>query len=143
MNKILFVSRKVKDYTEKQMADLLGISEDNYLEIEHSLKSLNVEQAYKLAKVFDVPAELYIYAEGDLERFEENVSTELTQMIADQSFQRFPPEAYFKMITLGNSALKAVVDWKRIKQENCMLQSDNKALRHLNEELRKLAFPAA
>lgn len=140
MNKILFVTRKVKGYTEKQMAALLEILEDEYVELEHSFKSLTVEQAYKLSKVFDVPAELYIYAEGDLEKFDEHVSIELSQIIAANSFQSFPPDTFFKIIALGNSALKAVVDWKKIRQENFVLQSDNKALRQLNEGLKKLAF---
>ena len=64
MNRILYVGRKAKGMTEAQMAKVLQIDERDYIEMEHSLSDVTAPQALKLAKLFDIDPEIFIYAEG-------------------------------------------------------------------------------
>ncbi|MFT3949139.1 MAG: helix-turn-helix transcriptional regulator [Agriterribacter sp.] len=49
--------REVKGYTQEQIADVLGISQNTYSRIERQPKSLAVEQAQKLSDFYSVDIE--------------------------------------------------------------------------------------
>ncbi|PVD53784.1 hypothetical protein DC498_04545 [Terrimonas sp.] len=53
----LKILREVKGYTQEQIADVLGISQNTYSRIERQPKSLTVEQAQKLSDFYSVDLE--------------------------------------------------------------------------------------
>ena len=60
MNKVLYVGRKAKGLSEKQIAKVLQIEEQEYIELEHSIRDVNAQLALKLAKLFDIDAKIFI-----------------------------------------------------------------------------------
>lgn len=61
MNRILYVARKAKGFTELQVAKALQIEENAYIEMEHSLAYVSADIALRFAKIFDIDPELFIY----------------------------------------------------------------------------------
>lgn len=53
----LKILREIKGYTQEQIADILGISQNTYSRLERNPKSLIAEQAQKLADVYKVNIE--------------------------------------------------------------------------------------
>ncbi|MFT3949156.1 MAG: helix-turn-helix transcriptional regulator [Agriterribacter sp.] len=53
----LKILREVKGYTQEQIADVLGISQNTYSRLERNPKSLTAQQAQKLADVYKVNIE--------------------------------------------------------------------------------------
>lgn len=60
MNKILFVARKAKGLTEKQLAEALKIGEVEYLQYECNLEKLPVKIVEKLEDCFDIPVAYFL-----------------------------------------------------------------------------------
>ena len=60
MNKVLYVGRKAKGLSEKQIAKVLQIEEQEYIELEHSIRDVNAQLALKRAKLFDIDAKIFI-----------------------------------------------------------------------------------
>ncbi|MEJ0103810.1 MAG: hypothetical protein WDO19_15170 [Bacteroidota bacterium] len=56
MNKIVFTARMAKGLTEKQMASLLRIEEDEYKELELAIREMTGEFAQQLETMHNVPA---------------------------------------------------------------------------------------
>lgn len=62
MNRILYVARKAKGLTEKQVAEILKIEESEYLEFECNLKRLRSEIIDKLEELYNIhPSFLMMY----------------------------------------------------------------------------------
>ena len=91
MNKVLYVGRKAKGLSEKQIAAVLQIEEQEYIELEHSLKDVTAQQALKLAKLFDIDAEIFIYTDGRDVRLLKYATGEISKYMQNGAFQGLPP----------------------------------------------------
>ena len=138
MNKILHITRAIKGYSEKQMAEILGIAETEYIEIEHSVADLTASQALKLSKLFNVDPVFYMSTEAEQGRIEKKAAEEIAKILNDTDFQNPHPKLGLDIIRLGNAALSLTVELKHALQREYILIADNKALKKLNEGLKKM-----
>ncbi len=141
MNKVLYVGRKAKGLSEKQIAGILQMEEQEYIELEHSLKDVTARQALKLAGLFDIDAEIFIYTDGRDVRLLKYAAGEISKYMQNGSCQGLPPQYLGDIIALGNMALGLVADLNHAVYKQYELEQDNLALRKLNAALKETAQP--
>jgi len=141
MNKVLYVGRKAKGLSEKQIAEILQIEEQEYIELEHSLTDVTAQQALKLAGLFDIDAEIFIYTDGHDVRLLKYAAGEISKYIQNGSYQGFPPQYFVEIVALGNMALHLAADLNHAVYKQYELEQDNQALRKLNAALKETAQP--
>jgi len=141
MNKVLYVGRKAKGLSEAQIAGVLQIEEREYIELEHSLKDVTAQQALKLAKLFDIDAEIFIYTDGRDVRLLKYAAGEISKYMQSGKLKDLPPQYLGDIIALGNTALHLVADLNHAVYKQYELEQDNLALRKLNAALKETAQP--
>src|SRR6195952_2895134 len=109
MNKILYVARKAKGFTEEQVAKALQIEENAYRELEASLTDVTAAIALRAAKLFNIDAELFIYTEGREQRLVKFAMDEIANFKQSGILNDLPPQHLFHMVNLGNTALSLQV----------------------------------
>ena len=139
MNKVLYVGRKAKGLSEKQIAKVLQIEEQEYIELEHSLKDVNAQLALKLAKLFDIDAEIFIYTDGHDVRLLKYATDEISGFMQNGTLNNLPPQYLGQIIALGNTALRLAADLNHAVYKQYELEQDNQALRKLNAALKETA----
>jgi transcriptional regulator with XRE-family HTH domain len=137
MNRLLYVARKAKGLTEKQVAKVLQIEESEYKELEHSLTDVTAKQALLLAKFYNIEAEQFIYTDGRKERVLKYAMDEISRYKQDGLLENLPPGYYFNIVTLGNTAFTLQAELSHSIYRQYELEQDNQALRLLYEELKK------
>jgi transcriptional regulator with XRE-family HTH domain len=134
MNRLLYVARKAKGFSLVQMAKVLKITEDDYKALEHSVTDLTAGQGFVLAKLFDIDTEMFLYNDGKDKRMLQYAMEELTKIVRDAGSVQ-SPDAYFRVVTLGNTALTMCVELNHALYKQHELELDNKALREINNNL--------
>ena len=137
MNRLLYVARKAKGFTEEQVAKILQIEESEYTELEHSIVDVTVKQAVLFAKLYDIDAEQFIYTEGRQERVLKYAMDEISSFKQNGYLESLPPGYYFKIVSLGNTALSLQAELSHSIFRQYELEQDNKALRILYNELKE------
>jgi len=138
MNKVLYVARKAKGFTEKQVAKALQIEESAYRELEASLTDVTATIALRAAKLFDIDAELFIYTEGREQRLVKFAMDEIANFKQSGILNDLPPQHLFHIVNLGNTALSLQVELNHCVFRQYELERDNEALRQLNAELKAM-----
>ncbi|WCT13502.1 hypothetical protein [Mucilaginibacter jinjuensis] len=136
MNKILYVARKAKGFTEAQVAKALQLEESEYRELEASLTDVTAGIALRAAKLFNIDAELFIYTEGREHRLVKFAMDEITSFKQSGLLNDMPPQHLFHIVNLGNTALSLQVELNHSVFRIYELEKDNEALRKLNAELK-------
>ena len=137
MNKVLYVGRKAKGFSEMQIAKVLQIEEQEYIELEHSLKDVNAQLALKLAKLFDIDAEIFIYTDGHDVRLLKYATDEISRYMQSGTLNN-PQQYLSQIIALGNNALRLAADLNHAVYKQYELEQDNQALRKLNAALKEM-----
>jgi transcriptional regulator with XRE-family HTH domain len=143
MNRILYVGRKAKGMTEAQMAKVLQIDERAYIEMEHSLSDVTAPQALKLAKLFDIDPEIFIYAEGKEVRLVKYAANEISNYLKDGLLDGMSPQSLFSITGIGNTTLTLAAQLNEAVYRQYELEKDNQALRKLNADLKALLQSSA
>lgn len=138
MNRILYVARKAKGLSAEQLAKVLEITEDNYKALEHSLSDLSADQALKLAKLYAIEPEVFLYNDGRDKRLVSYAMDEVSKIVAEIRPEGMPPHFYYRMVTLGNTALTLQVELAHALYRQYELEKDNEAIRMLNDTLQEL-----
>jgi len=137
MNRLLYVARKAKGLTEAQVAKVLQIEESEYTELEHSIVDVTAKQAVLLATVYDIDAEQFIYTEGGQERVLKYAMDEISKFKQNGYLESLPPNYYFNIVSLGNTALTLQAELSHSIFRQYELEQDNQALRLLYKELKE------
>lgn len=137
MNRILYVARKAKCWSTEQVAKMLEITEDHYKALEHSLSDLSADQALKLAKLYTIEPELFLYNDGRDKRLVSYAMDEVTKIVAAIKPEGMPQHFYYRLVTLGNTALTLQVELAHALYRQYELERDNEAIRMLNENLQQ------
>ena len=137
MNKVLYVGRKAKGFSEMQIAKVLQIEEQEYIELEHSLRDVSAQLALKLAKLFDIDAEIFIYTDGQDVRLLKYATDEISGYMQSGVLSNPPPQYLSQIIALGNTALRLAADLNHAVYKQYELEQDNRALRKLNTALKE------
>ncbi|AEW02358.1 helix-turn-helix domain protein [Niastella koreensis GR20-10] len=66
-NVLMQVLRETHGYNKKQIADKLGMTPQDYIELETSLVAMTPEQAYQLAAVYNIHQEYFLESSRQLE----------------------------------------------------------------------------
>jgi len=138
MNKVLYVARKARGFTEKQVAKALQIEESAYRELEASLTDVTAAIALRAAKLFNIDAELFIYTEGREQRLVKFAMDEIANFKQSGILNDLPPQHLFHVVNLGNTALSLQVELNHCVFRQYELEKDNEALRQLNAELKTM-----
>jgi transcriptional regulator with XRE-family HTH domain len=136
MNKILYVARKAKGFTEKQVANALQMEEMAYKELEASLTNVTADIALRVSKLYDIDAELFIYTEGREQSLIKFAMDEIANFKKSGILKDLPPQQLFHLVSLGNTALALQVELNHCLYRQYELESDNEAIRQLNKELK-------
>ncbi len=137
MNRILYVARKAKGLSEGQVADLLQIEEKEYIKLERSVTDVSTQQAIRLAKLFDIDAEIFLHSAGRDVRLLKHAGDQIVGFMKAGYLDGLPPQYVVNMISLGNAALRLAVDLNHAVYQQYELEQDNQALRKLIAEHKK------
>ena len=120
------------------MAKVLQIEEQAYIEMEHSISDVTAPQAMKLAKLFDIDPEIFIYAEGKDVRLVKYAVNEISNYIKDGLLDWMSPQSLFSITGIGNTTLTLAAQLNEAVYRQYELEKDNQALRKLNADLKAL-----
>lgn len=137
MNRILYVARKAKGLSVEQLAKVLEITQEDYNGLEHSLSDLSANQAIKLAKFYAIEPELFLYNEGRDKRLVRYAMDEVSKIVAEIRPEGMPQHFYYRLVTLGNTALTLQVELAHALYRQYELEKDNEAIRMLNQSLQQ------
>lgn len=137
MNRILYVARKAKGLTEKQVAEVLKIDESEYLEFECDIKTVSLDIRNKLEEFYDIhPSYFSLYDAFDVEertcalkKYKEDLSSMVNLDI--------PAKIYIDIIKLGLESLLVHDELKVSFLRQLELEKENSVLRKLYDELRQ------
>ncbi|HEY2580523.1 MAG TPA: helix-turn-helix transcriptional regulator [Mucilaginibacter sp.] len=135
MNRLLYVARKAKGWSVGQLAKVLEITEEDYNGLEHSLSDLSPKQALKLAKFYEIEPELFLYNDGRDKRLISFAMEEVSKIVNDLNSDGISQPLYFRVVTLGNTALTLQVELGHALYRQYELEKDNEAIRKLNKQL--------
>ena len=135
MNRLLYVARKAKGLSVQQLAKLLGIAQEEYTKLEHSLTDIKAEQALKLCKLYGIEPEHFMYDDGRGQRLINHEMGEVNQIVHDLKPDGMPQPLYLRLVSLGNTALSLQSQLAHATYQLHELEQDNRALRQLNEAL--------
>lgn len=137
MNKILYIARKVKGLTEREVAAALDIAENEYKELETGIKRVTSEPAEKLAELFNVGPEYFMLNEcaniGDLTEVLEKQRDLLDMPEYNQSDAR----VHLFIAKMGIEAFIANHKNYMLIRDQKELEKENRVLRELYEDLKK------
>ena len=136
MNKILYVARKAKGFTENQVARALQMQDMEYKELEASLTNVTADIALRVSKLYDIDAELFIYTEGREQSLIKFAMDEIANFKKSGLLKDLPAEQLFHLVSLGNTALALQVELNHCLYRRYELERDNEAIRQLNTELK-------
>jgi transcriptional regulator with XRE-family HTH domain len=137
MNKILYVARKAKGLTQQQLAKLLQMEETAYRELECSLDDISGEQAKKLARVFDIEPEHFLFNERQVTRVLKVAMDEVTAILEATKNDLLPPGNYFSLIKLGNTALLLQAELNHELYKRYQLEEDIASIKSLYLKLKE------
>ncbi|HEY2580336.1 MAG TPA: hypothetical protein VGI43_00935, partial [Mucilaginibacter sp.] len=113
----------------------LEITEEDYNGLEHSLSDLSPKQALKLAKFYEIEPELFLYNDGRDKRLINYAMDDVSKIVAEIKPDGMPPHFYYRLVTLGNTAVTLQVELAHALYRQYELEKDNEAIRKLNEDL--------
>jgi transcriptional regulator with XRE-family HTH domain len=136
MNKILYVARKAKGFTQEQVAKALQMEEMAYKEMEASLSDVTADIALRVSKLYNIDAELFIYTEGREQSLIKFAMNEIANFKKSGILKELAPQQLFYLVSLGNTALALQAELNHCLFRQYELEKDNEALRQLNSELK-------
>ena len=133
MNKIAYTARIVKGLTEKEVADLLGMEESLYKELELEIVNMTYEIAEKLESLYDIPAEYFLIHDFNNIRVSINALEKQKEIINGADIQNIsiPAQTHIAMAKMGLDALIAKQEQILLVRQNQELEKENTALREL------------
>jgi len=131
MNSILYIVRKAKGLTERQLSRILEIDEKKYMEIENELRLLDEEMSLKLGKIFNIPADHFLINPKREAQLRANAMKEVISFLTLPSTAQIPPEIQIKMIAMGTQALMAHQELNAAHYEINILKRENEVIRNL------------
>lgn len=133
MNKIAFTARIVKEFTEKDVADVLGIEESVYKELELEIINMTYEIAQKLESLYNLPAEYFLIYDYNNIKDSINALEKQKEIIAGSDIQNIsiPAQTHIAMAKMGLNALIAKQEQILLVRQNQELEKENTALREL------------
>jgi transcriptional regulator with XRE-family HTH domain len=137
INKILYVARKAKGFSQLQLAKLMQMDETAYQELEYSLDDISGEQAKKLSKLFDVEPEHFLFNERQVTRVLKVAMDEVTAILEATKNDLLPPANYFSMIKLGNKALMLQAELNHEMYRRYQLEEDIAAIKSMYLKLKE------
>jgi transcriptional regulator with XRE-family HTH domain len=137
MNKILFVARKAKGFTEKEVARELGVEESEYLELECNFKRLPIDMLDKLEELYDIPIEYFLLY--DLFDVEERIDAlrQYKLALSRGGEQKFTASTHFGIAKMGIEGLIAYEHLKVSLLKQAELERENLVLRQLYMSIKK------
>ena len=137
MNRILYVARKAKGLTEKQVAEVLKIEESEYMEYECNLKKLSSEIIDKLEELYNIhPSYLMMYDAFD--------SQEIVDGLEECKVSLTMPEvdglSAIQCVRVSKMGMEALIFCEKLKVSRLKqldLEKENSVLRKLYDELRQ------
>ncbi len=136
MNKILYVARKAKGFTQEQVAKALQMEEMAYKEMEASLADVTADIALRVSKLYNIDAELFIYTEGREHSLIKFAMDEISNFKKSGVLKELPPQQLFHIVSLGNTALALQAELNHCLFRQYELERDNEAIRQINAELK-------
>ncbi|WP_345954037.1 helix-turn-helix transcriptional regulator [Mucilaginibacter sp. PAMB04168] len=136
MNKILYIARKSKGFTEAQLAQVLGMSETEYNELECELRQMPLDIALKAAKLFNLTPDYFLVSEKQSAKLRAYAAKEALELLSSPDLENVPAQLGARFIALGTRALVLQEELNAALHENHVLRRENEVLRQLNADLR-------
>lgn len=113
---------------EAELAQVLKVEEREYIKMERSVIEVTAPQALKLAKLFDLDAELFLHTGGRDVRLLKYASDQISGFMKSGYTDTLPPQYMVHIISLGNAALRLAADLNHAIYQQYELEQDNEAL---------------
>ncbi|SDS73188.1 hypothetical protein SAMN05216490_1700 [Mucilaginibacter mallensis] len=97
----------------------------------------------KLAKLFDIDPEIFIYAAGKDVRLVKYAANEISNYLKDGLLDGMSPQSLFSITGIGNTTLTLAAQLNEAVYRKYELEKDNQALRKLNADLKALLQSSA
>ena len=137
MNRILYVARKAKGLTEKQVAEVLKIEESEYLEYECNFKRLPSEIIDKLEELYNIhPSYLMMYDAFDIREHVDGLE-ECKVSLTMPEVDGLSAMHCVRVAKIGMEALMLCEKLKASQLKQLDLERENSVLRELYNDLRQ------
>lgn len=109
----IIVFRKEKGFTQKEMAEKLGVSVVSYNKIERGETQLSIEKVYNIATVLNIDPATLLYPNFDQVKYNENLKKEVARLSKENSLLNKTVDVQQNLISLiydFNPDIKTLVD---------------------------------
>jgi transcriptional regulator with XRE-family HTH domain len=131
MNKNLYIARKAKGFTEAQLAQVLGLSEAEYCELECELTQIPIETALRASKLFNLTPDYFLASEKRSSQLRASAAEETLKILETANLEAAPAQLGARFIAMGTRALMLQEELNAALHENRVLQQENEAMRKL------------
>lgn len=142
MNRIVFVARKAKGLTTKDVADVLTMPDNEYLELENSIRKITLEEACRLGDFYHIPHEMILAADPSRTKKYQQMIETYKETLYRPDIRNFYSEADIKFAQMAVEALRANDELYTLLTDHITLKQDHDALKelyhHLKQTLRQL-----
>ncbi len=136
MNKILYVARKARGISEKELAKILRIDETGYKELEVQIKRMTSEYADILGESFNVEPEFFLTYEYEGMQDLTNILEKHRRSLDVQNHNRTEENSHLAIARMGLEASIAIQENYVLLREKQDLEKENRALRELCQHLK-------
>lgn len=136
INKMLYIARKARVLTEKEVAKALGTTEIEYKELESGVKRMTCELAEKLSELFNVSPVFFMTYEYDNMHDLTDALEKHRNLLTGVEFKQEDGGLHVRILKIGIEASIAIQKNIVLLREQRDLEHENKALKELYNDLR-------
>jgi plasmid maintenance system antidote protein VapI len=131
MNKNLYIAQKAKGFTEAQLAQVLGLSETEYCELEWELQQMPLDTALRVSKHFNLTPDYFLASEKRSAQLRASAAGEALKILETANLESAPAQLGARIIAMGTRALMLQEELNSALHENHVLRQENEAIRKL------------
>jgi transcriptional regulator with XRE-family HTH domain len=131
MNKNLYIARKAKGFTVAQLAQVLGMSDIEYHEVEYELQQMPLDVALRASKLFNLTPDYFLASEKRSAQLRASVAGEALKILETANLDSAPAQLGARIIAMGTRALMLQEELNAALHENRILRQENEAIRKL------------
>jgi transcriptional regulator with XRE-family HTH domain len=131
MNKNLYIARKAKGFTEAQLAQVLGLSETEYRELECELRQMPLSVMLKASKLFNLTPDYFLASDKRGAQLRASAAGEALKILETSNIESAPVQLGARIIAMGTRALLLQEELNAALHENHILRQENNAIRKL------------
>jgi transcriptional regulator with XRE-family HTH domain len=136
MNKNLYIARKAKGFTEAQLAQVLGLSEAEYCELECELQQMSLDTALRASKLFNLTPDYFLASEKRSAQVRASVAGEALKILETANLEAAPAQLGARFIAMGTRALMLQEELNAALHENRVLRQENEAISNLYAQIK-------